>query len=333
LRGWGWLQLEAGGADSVRVMWLDTVVLVILGWFTLVGFLRGWLAAAMSVLTLVVAYGVALFGAARGGSAAAARLDLPEPLGPPLLGAVLFLVSFAVVGSFGRFLARRQRERLQGPRSAGDRLLGGCFGCLRGGFVVLLISFAAIWLDALRSTGQADFAPSIAGSRAAATTAAVVEAGVESALSASGSSGRFAARLAARPATSIAELKALIEAPAIAVLQADRLFWTRVESGSVDAALNRGSFLEIQNDAELRGRFVTLGLVDVAAAEDPGIFRSAVEAMLRELGPRLRGLREDPELQRLMSDPEVTALVQRGDTLALLGHRGFRDLVERVALR
>lgn len=327
------LQPGAGPADPESAMWLDTVVIAILVIFTLIGFLRGSLAAGVSVLTLVVAYGVAFVGATRGGAAAAARLNLAEAIGPPLVGCVLFFLSFAVVGSLGGFFVRRQRRRLKGPRSAGDRLLGGCFGFLRGGFLVLLISFAAIWLDVLRSSGRADFIPSIAGSRAAAVTALAVEAGVESAMSDAGSRAHLVARMAARPADSLEAMQALMDDPAIAALQGDPLFWARVESGAVEAAMNRRSFLAIQEDAELRGRLANLGLVDAAAAEDPQAFRDTAETTLRELGPRLRGLREDPELQRLVADPEVAGLLQQGDTLALMGHPGFRDLVSRVALR
>jgi hypothetical protein len=51
------------------------------------------------------------------------------------------------------------------------------------------------------------------------------------------------------------------------------------------------------------------------------------------VGPRIRGLRDDPELQKLIADPEVASLIQSGDTLALLGHPGFRDFVSHVASR
>ena len=49
------------------------------------------------------------------------------------------------------------------------------------------------------------------------------------------------------------------------------------------------------------------------------------------MGPRLRGLRDDPELARLMEDPEVVAMVEAGNTWALMGHSGFQQLVARVA--
>ena len=67
------------------------------------------------------------------------------------------------------------------------------------------------------------------------------------------------------------------------------------------------------------------------AAEDEAAFTAAVAEVLREVGPRLRALREDPALQALVEDPEVAALLSSGDYLGLLSHPGFRQLVSRVA--
>jgi uncharacterized membrane protein required for colicin V production len=314
-------------------MWLDTIVIAILACFITAGVLRGGLAAGMSVASLVVAYAVAILGATRSGPGFAEQLGLPGILGAPLVGAVLFLVTYFAMGILSALLKRRERKRRQGPRSSRDRFLGGCFGLLRAGLVVLLLSVLAIWLDALRATGRAEFLPEIGASRAVAVTEAVVEAGVEAALSDAGASGRFAARMAARPGASIADLQAVLDNPHIGALQEDRLFWTYVESGAVDAALNQRSFLVVTHDEALRGQLAALGLIDEASGRDPRAFRATAEEVLREVGPRIRGLRNDPELQKLIEDPEVTSLIQSGDTLALLGHPSFRDLVAHVASR
>lgn len=135
-----------------------------------------------------------------------------------------------------------------------------------------------------------------------------------------------------RRARSIAavELQAVLEDDAFARLRGDEAFWTWVEAGNVDAAMNRRTFQQLQHDAQLRHRLANLALVPDEAAGDPVAFREAVGAVLREVGPRIRGLRNDPELQALMRDPEVVAMLQRGDTLGLLGHPGLRDLVARV---
>jgi membrane protein required for colicin V production len=314
-------------------MWLDTIVIAVLACFITAGVLRGGLAAGMSVASLVVAYAVAIFGATRSGPGLAEQLGLPGILGPPLVGAVLFLVTYLAMGVLSALLKRRERKRRRGPRSLRDRFLGGSFGLLRGGLVVLLLSVLAIWLDALRATGRAEFLPEIGASRAAAVTESVVEAGVGAALSDAGPSGRFAARMAARPGASIEDLQAVLDNPHITDLQDDRLFWTHVESGSVDAALNRVSFLAVTYDEELRGQLAALGLIDEAAARDPQAFRVIAGEVLHEVSPRIRGLRNDPELKKLIEDPEVTALIESGDTLALLGHPSFRDLVAHVAKR
>ena len=84
-------------------------------------------------------------------------------------------------------------------------------------------------------------------------------------------------------------------------------------------------------DDELRGRLADLGVVSEGAARDPARFRDDLIAVLREVGPRVRGLRDDPAVQELVQDPEVVAMVHAGDTMGLLAHPGFRSLVERVA--
>jgi hypothetical protein len=71
--------------------------------------------------------------------------------------------------------------------------------------------------------------------------------------------------------------------------------------------------------------------VSSAAAESEEAFVAAVTDVLREVGPRLRALREDPALQALVEDPEVAAMLSSGDYLGLLSHSGFRQLVSRVA--
>jgi uncharacterized membrane protein required for colicin V production len=314
-------------------MWLDAAAIAILAIFTTLGVVRGGLASGMSVLALVAAYVAAYLGATRYGPAVAERFELPEILSAPLLGVVLFLTVYLAMGVVSSLLKRRGRKLRRGPRSARDRFLGACFGALRGAFVVLLLGVLAIWLDALRSTGTAEILPPVGTSRAAALTGSLVEAGVEAALGDAEPGARFAARLAARPGASIADLEAVLDNPRIAALQGDRLFWTYVETGAVDAALNRGSFIDIAKDGDLRGRLAALGLVDADAGSDPLAFRDTVEAVLREVGPRIRELRSDPELQRLIADPEVARLLQAGDTAALLGHPGFRDLVAHVASR
>jgi hypothetical protein len=139
--------------------------------------------------------------------------------------------------------------------------------------------------------------------------------------------------MAARPATSIAELQTLIDDPHIQAVQRDALFWTYVENGAVDNALNRASFFDIVHDDALRARLAELGLVDATAGSDPIAFRAAAAEALREVGPRLRALRNDPAVRRLVEDPEVAALLRSGETVELLAHPGFRTLVAKVATR
>ncbi len=187
-----------------------------------------------------------------------------------------------------------------------------------------------LWVDALRLSGAAEGLPAIGDSAAAAVTESLVEAGVEAALSDSGRVARVVANLAARPGPAMADLQAVITDANFVGVQNDPLFWANVEAGAVGAALNTESFADLAEDAELRERMAALGLIDPEAAESPGLFRAAVDEVLREVAPRIRGLRNDPELQELIEDPEIVAMVESGDTFGLMSHPLFHRLVTRV---
>jgi len=312
-------------------MWLDVLVIAVLAVFAVFGAWRGALVAGFGLLSLAGAYGVAIFTATRVGLKAAAQFELSPWFASAAVGTFFFLATYGTISGIGGWLARRETAEDAGSRSARDRFLGACFGCARGAFVVLLLCLLAIWVDALRVTGGASALPPIGESRAAAMTGDLVEAGVAAAFADSGPGGRAVARWAAHPAPAAAALQGLLESAEIATLQDDRLFWTYVESGAVDSALNRSSFRALADDAEMRQRLADLGAIDVSVAADPIAFRREAGAMLRELGPRLRELREDPELHALMEDPEIAARVEAGDTLGLLAHSDFRRYVTRIA--
>lgn len=312
-------------------MWLDLLLLGVLvgcGWR---GARKGGLAAGMSVLALVAGYVGAIAAAPRWGPAIAARLEIPDLIGVPIAGSIGFLAAFVAVGALSLVVRGKRMDDDDEGRSARDRFLGGAFGVLRGSVIVLLLGYLALWVEAGRLTGRLDAMPAVGDSVAARVSGAVVEAGVEASLEESGRAGRVVARLAARPDTSLAELQAVIANPHVAAIQGDRHFWANVEAGAIGAALNRASFTRLAGDEELRGQMAAVGLIGPEAAADEGLFRASVDDALRDLGPRIRNLRNDPELRALLDDPEVVAMVESGDTLGLMRHRRFYQLVSRVS--
>ena len=94
---------------------------------------------------------------------------------------------------------------------------------------------------------------------------------------------------------------------------------------------NRSSFYRIAHDPGLRAHLADLGLVSAAAAGDSKRFRDEVREVLDEVGPRIKGLRNDPELQRLARDPEIHGLLESGDTLGLLTHPDIQALASRLS--
>jgi uncharacterized membrane protein required for colicin V production len=311
-------------------MWLDLVALLVLGLFVGLGALRGALASGLGLVTLGVGYGAAIWAAPRFADSAAELAGAPAWLGMPLAGTAGFFIGFAAMGSVSAVLCRLARRGREGSRRGGDRLLGGVFGAVRGGLMVLLLAYLALWIDVLRTTEELEALPELGDSAAAAAAGSVVEAGVQVAMADAGPAGRVVARMAGRPSAALGDIQALMEHPDVLELRGDRMFWTYVEYGNVDAALNRGSFLKISYDSALRRQLGELGLIDAQAVEDPQRFREASREVLAEVGPRIRGIKEDPDMQDLMQDPDVLARVQSGDSLALLGDARFQAVVARA---
>ncbi len=311
-------------------MLLDVLVIAILGWFSWIGVRRGGLAAGLGILTLAVAYGAAFVTAPPLAAPVAGALGLPDLLGIPVAGTLAFAVAFAGMAIASKFLCRRADGDDEG-RSLRDRFLGGAFGAIRGAFVVALLCYLALWVEALRLSGTAPGVPKLGNSAAAALTSEVVEAGIESALDDSGRAGTVVARLASNPGAAVVDLQSVVSNPYVLAIQQDRHFWANVEAGKIGAALNTPSFVRLSEDEELRYQMASVGLIDPQSAEEADRFRAALGDVLREVAPRVRALRNDPELRRLLDDPEVVAMVENGDTLGLMNHPRFRRLVSRVA--
>jgi uncharacterized membrane protein required for colicin V production len=310
-------------------MWLDLVAIAILVLFAGLGAWRGAFATGTGLAAILVAYGCAVLLAPPLAPWVASATGVSDVLALPFAGTLGFVAGYLAVSLIAAVLRRTTGLDSDDP-SPRDRFLGASFGTLRGALIVLLVSWLAIWVDALRLTGVESPIPPISQSRAAAATGAAVEAGLGAALSDEGPAGRVVARIAARPAVALGELEGVFASPGFLAVRDDSMFWTYVEHGNVDNALNRSSFRGITYDAPLRQRLADVGLVSQGAADDPGEFRDAMAEVLQEVGPRIRQLKNDPELQALAEDPEVMGLVQSGDTLALLRHPGFRKLVDRV---
>jgi uncharacterized membrane protein required for colicin V production len=310
-------------------MWMNAVAAIVLAACIAAGAWSGALATGLRIATLVLAYAAsALVGPALA-PAMGARFGLAGFAATLAACTATFIVAYAVLAIASRF-ARKLGPRENVGRSPRDRFLGATFGAVRGFLLALMVVYAAMWFDALRATGAGAVVPEIGDSIAADVTSGVVQSAIESAVDTSEPTGRFAARFASRPAVAAAELQGVIDDPNFAELRSDARFWNDVEDGNVEAAVGRRSFQAIAYDAQLRQRLAHLGLVSDEAALDPEVFRQSVGQALEEIGPRLRALRDDPAMKELLADPAVVAMAQNGDTLGLLLHPKFRELVSRI---
>jgi uncharacterized membrane protein required for colicin V production len=311
-------------------MWLNVVALVVLLACIAAGAWSGALATGLRIATIVLAYAAAVLLGPATAPAIGGSLGLGDPLATLASGSVVFAIVYAVLAIAARF-ARRLGPRENVGRSPRDRFLGGCFGAIRGALIALMVVYLAMVLDALRATGAAPVVPEIGDSVAADVTSGVVKGALESTIDTSDPAARVATHFAARPAVAAAEIQRLIDDPNVARLRSDSRFWSDVEQGHVDSALQRDSFLSLSEDPDLRRKAANLGIVSEDAVADPSLFRASLVQVVEDVAPRLRNLRNDPAVQQMLGDPAVMEMLERGDTIGLLAHPKFRELVSRLS--
>ncbi len=312
-------------------MWLDLVGLAILAVFMIMGLLRGSLPSLLRIMSLVAAYAAAVLTAPALGPAVAERMSLPVFLGIPIAGSVAFLGVYTVLGVLSRLVQGWENRRRDGePRSSLDRTGGALLGGLQGAFVMLLIGWLGLWVEAGRAAGSLEGLPDPGGSALIHASQAVVEAGASALVDDSEPGARMAVNMAARPKETIEGLQRLLGNPRILALQEDRVFWSYVESGAIDVALNQGSFLGIAYDDTLRKELADVGLIKDYAAADPRLFRAEVKDALEQVSPRIRGLKNDPAVKQLMNDPNIVIALEQRDHLTLIQNPAFRELIGRV---
>jgi uncharacterized membrane protein required for colicin V production len=309
-------------------MAFDLLLLGLLAIFTALGAWRGALESGMRLAGWLAGYGAAVWAGAAFGDDLAGRAAIPGWAGIPIAGAAAFLVVQALA-AVGIAIARaRRRGRTCGT---GDRMLGATFGAARGALVVALIGWAGLVLGALQSQGELVALPRTDDSLAARWSGAVVEQGAGAVLGRDDAGARVATAIAARPRETMEALRGVIEHPRIAELQGDAAFWSRIDSGDLDGALEEPSARALVADPALRGQLAELGLVTSEEAASADAFEAALRSALAGAMNRLAELRDDPELRALLSDPEVLGLVERRDALGLLSHPRFREVLRRAS--
>jgi membrane protein required for colicin V production len=312
-------------------MWLNALAAVVLAGCIAAGAWSGALVTGLRIAALVLAYVAATWL----GPALAPAVGGALGIGGGLLAALVASSAVFVAVSFAFGIAVRVARR-RGPRdnvgrSPRDRFLGAAFGAVRGALLALMVVYLAMWFDALRATGTAAVVPEIGDSLAADVTSGVVQSAIGMSIDPADPGGRFAAHVAAQPATSAAALQSILDDPAFARLRGDERFWNDVDDGDVEIALRRSSFTDLADDARLRHKMARLGLVSEDAALDADRFRASIAQVFEEIGPKLRGMRHDPAVRELLADPDVLAMLQNGDTIGLLAHPKFREVVSRLS--
>lgn len=114
--------------------WVDYAVLAVLGVSAMLGLWRGFVREVLALVGWIVAGVIAVLFAPH--IAAVMPTDFATPLVRHLLGAaVIFVLVLVVAALAGALLSKLVRAVGLGPL---DRTLGGMFGFVRGGVIVLI---------------------------------------------------------------------------------------------------------------------------------------------------------------------------------------------------
>ena len=311
-------------------MELDALSLVILAAFAALGAVRGSLRSGVRLACWVFGN----VGAFLGASWVAPLLELAG-IGRPFSLVFAGIGILVAVGILGTVVVRHVEAHFGAERHrAGlDGFGGASFGLLQGGLVVLLLGWLGLWLGAAEQAGATLPISAPSGSIVSRAAGSLAGAGVELFMGQADPAARVASRFAADPAASVSRIQKLTDNPRINALGRDSAFWRYVRAGSLDTALNQGSFLGIAHDETLRHELADLGLIQQTAADNPFQFRQEIREILARVGPRIQELAEDPDLQDLARDPYVQEALARGDTSALLRNPEVQKAVSDLLAR
>ena len=320
------LQPGLGPVDSVRV-WFDLLAIALLVGLAASGFRGGGVDGALRFLGLPAAYGAAAFSSLVLGPIVAETAGVAAWLAGVGCGSAAFLATYVGVGVAA---SRARREAQEEGLSRGSQLAGGLFGAARGMLLLLPIVWLANLAEGARLSGVELALPDLSTAQLPAAGGRVIESGARALVDEQDAGGRVTVAMLGRPGDSVVAFQELLSDPNLRILQADAAFWRDVERGAVSKAMSRPTFRELAGNRELRGRMAALGLISPSAASDSRAFESEIGAVLGEVGPRLRRVRNDPALERLLADPAVQQSLEQGDAVALLTHPEFRALVARA---
>ncbi len=307
-------------------MWVDALVLALIGILAWSGARRGAAVAGLQLVGLPLAYAGAASAGFAFGPPLAQELGWAAAAGTLVAGSAGLVGVQLCVSALTRALCARGEE----PEGA-SQAAGALFGALRGALFALPLLWLASLAEGARSAGVRPELPDLSGAQLPALGTDVLGAGADAVLDARAPGGRLATHFVRRPAETLEALQQVVSDPRVIRLQRDGSFWQDVERGALRAALARPAARELVEDRAFRARLGKLGVVSPEAVESPRSFESELSLALSEIGPRLEAIRNDPALAELLADPEVRARLQNGNHLALLGDPRFRALVSKAS--
>jgi uncharacterized membrane protein required for colicin V production len=326
-------------------MALDLIGAALVLLFAFLGWYRGFLLTALSLLGLFTGYVSAYFLYKPLGELLGGWFSLQPLLSYPVGGAAAFLLGVLALGVVRALVWRRRRRlRKQGIRPhILDRVGGAALGGVYGGTLVLLACWVLVLLRSVTlGTGEkGGWTSPIPDVREAAVGRVAVPLSERLAyrVAEGGTGNRTVAKTAARfakdPLQTTRDLSRVLADNRVQSLLGDRAVMRQLARDPKQTALSNPTIRELARDPRFVKQVARLGLL--SGAESGELPPEEVQRQLvKRLAPmaKLTGqLAQDPEVQKLLNDEELLGKLERRDMMALVNDPKFNRLAELVSQR
>jgi uncharacterized membrane protein required for colicin V production len=292
---------QAAGSLAWQLLFISFAVVLVL--FEIVrGWNRGVARQAARLVALIAAYFAALLGGRFFGSLLRPLFHLPDRVVSILAGALLALLTYALINCAGRFLFKRTRQHEPGVARICCGLGGAILGVFFGAFLLWVVVFG---VRSLGSIADAQVRQEAASGKNIDSTRTLHAVDVRRRLT-----GEIDTDQPATLVSSLARLK------------------NSLELGSVGELIKRTDVIPEQT-------YATLEKVGQMVSNPESIQRFFEYPGAKELSqnPRIVALRNDPQIAELIEQGRYFDLLQNQRIIDVLNDRALVDQIKRFDLQ
>jgi uncharacterized membrane protein required for colicin V production len=312
-------------------MIVDLVALTLVGALVYVGWRRGWILMALSLVGFVAGYVAAMFLYRPVGGLLVSFAGMPAVLAYPVGGlAAMLVVSMTVRLLRRRVLHRRMRKEREGWEPSridrgGGAVIAGCVGV---GFAIV-----AAWMATALTELGGRRVPGLAESYTARMGAAVAESTIYAALRLARLDPQVAASIAgvmARPGRAASALQNMMRSDVFGSAREDRSFRDAFLSGDAAALAGHPMMERMLGDPSFQQAFEVLNLSEGSGGM--GARTQGLAATLGTLGSSLQTLQGDDEFRASPLATQIQEGISSGslDLVSLTRSPQLASMLEQI---